>query len=593
MKVVDIKNEDDVRVYLTNTKGYAHIMRYDSFSYVRDVLFDHTSYLPDTASIKLRVSFFLGKRTEIPKCPVCSRDCFPLAGRDEFSETCNDDECSAINRRNKAIRTSQERYGVDFPNQNKEVYQKVKDTNMTRYGVESVLDIPKNRKNSNKLIQSPEVVAKRLESVRSMWDERKDQQLSSMRKGMIDKYGVEYAGHSPEIMAKVKQTNIDNHGDWFLSSEEGKQSRVDAFGAENYFQTEQFKQDNKKYNLIKHGVKHHLQHPTMFNGLTNREWLLSQYQVRSIVSIADELDTTPTTVWRYLNEYGVETSIHSNNKQSLSELEIVDYINSLGFECDENIRSVISPYEIDIFIPAKNIGIEFNGVYWHCSKFKERDYHQNKSLMCRDRGIQLIHIWSDDWSDPLKREVIKRKIKHKLGLSSRCFARKCKIIIPTTKEVRSLYEAHHIQGFIRATKHIGLEFEGELVACGSFHKNKDGYWDLNRYAASKSVVGGFSKIFKHFIRSTPECSTVYTYAHLDYSHGNLYEATGFEFKYMTTSGMFYTKGVVRERREKYMKRNLVNLLENYDESLTERENMLNHGYYQLFDSGSLRYEMKI
>ena len=39
-----------------------------------------------------------------------------------------------------------------------------------------------------------------------------------------------------------------------------------------------------------------------------------------------------------------------------------------------------------------------------------------------------------------------------------------------------------------------------------------------------------------------------------------------------------------------MKHKLKDKLEDFNPSLTERENMENHGFVQLFDSGMIRYE---
>jgi hypothetical protein len=35
--------------------------------------------------------------------------------------------------------------------------------------------------------------------------------------------------------------------------------------------------------------------------------------------------------------------------------------------------------EIDIYLPELKLGFEFNGLYWHSNKFKEKNYHLNKT----------------------------------------------------------------------------------------------------------------------------------------------------------------------------------------------------------------------
>ena len=59
-----------------------------------------------------------------------------------------------------------------------------------------------------------------------------------------------------------------------------------------------------------------------------------------------------------------------------------------------NSRSIISPKELDIYLPELNIAIECNGIYWHSYEFQGTKYGQlNKSIKCRERNIRLIHIY--------------------------------------------------------------------------------------------------------------------------------------------------------------------------------------------------------
>lgn len=62
-------------------------------------------------------------------------------------------------------------------------------------------------------------------------------------------------------------------------------------------------------------------------------------------------------------------------------------------------KKIISQYkigrrEIDIYLPDLNLGIEFNGNRWHSIEFKKDPaHHLKKSLLCREKGIRLIHIY--------------------------------------------------------------------------------------------------------------------------------------------------------------------------------------------------------
>ena len=76
---------------------------------------------------------------------------------------------------------------------------------------------------------------------------------------------------------------------------------------------------------------------------------------------------------------------------SLPEQAILYYLSS----CFNAIsRSRINGFEVDIFLPDYNIGIEYDGMYYHSSgKAKKQEEKKNKALM--DAGIILIHVKED------------------------------------------------------------------------------------------------------------------------------------------------------------------------------------------------------
>lgn len=64
-----------------------------------------------------------------------------------------------------------------------------------------------------------------------------------------------------------------------------------------------------------------------------------------------------------------------------------------GWTIDPNVQK--NSYEIDIFFPDNNFGIEFNGTYWHDKIEQKRE--KLKIKRAADVGIKLINIWEDDW----------------------------------------------------------------------------------------------------------------------------------------------------------------------------------------------------
>ena len=92
------------------------------------------------------------------------------------------------------------------------------------------------------------------------------------------------------------------------------------------------------------------------------------------------------------------------------EKEIATYIKSLGeSNVLTNDRTALNGNELDIFIPNKNIAVEFDGIYWHSEIVKDNDYHINKTITCEKRGIRLIHIFEDEWLEHA--DIIKSMLK--------------------------------------------------------------------------------------------------------------------------------------------------------------------------------------
>ena len=82
---------------------------------------------------------------------------------------------------------------------------------------------------------------------------------------------------------------------------------------------------------------------------------------------------------KYLVDLEKYFSFTENHTVSYSEKELSDFVKSLGVEIIENDRNIISPKELDIYIPSKKLAIEFDGLYYHSELFVNKNYHLNKT----------------------------------------------------------------------------------------------------------------------------------------------------------------------------------------------------------------------
>ena len=241
---------------------------------------------------------------------------------------------------------------------------------------------------------------------------------------------------------------------------------------------------------------------------------------------------------------------------SNQEKELFNFVcNLTDLRIIRNDRKVIYPYELDIYIPDKNLAIEFNGTLWHSLKYKDKNYHYNKSKLCEEKGIRLIHIWEYEWNDIRQRPILENIIKNALGVNkNKIYARKCSIVIKQSSEMRDFFNSNNIQGFRPGKFAICLEYNNEIVMSyifGHCFFGKGKYECEVIRGATKlgyTVIGGASKIWKYFINNYNYSNCVY-YVDYNYFNGNSLPYLGLE--YITTQPSFknyYLKEqVVRNR----------------------------------------------
>lgn len=279
---------------------------------------------------------------------------------------------------------------------------------------------------------------------------------------------------------------------------------------------------------------------------------------------------------------------------SSAELEILNFVKSL-IDKDVINKYRINNKEIDIYIPELQIGIEYNGIYWHSSKFKEHNYHLMKTELSEEHGIQLIHIYSDVWEN--KKEIIKSILKSKLNTqSNKIYARNCEVRHANSKESNKFLEENHIQGKDNAGIRYGLYHNDILVALMTFkrsHRSKGRYMELKRFTSllNLTVVGGFSKLLKYASDELKE--DIVTFADRSFtSLNNVYTKNGFELVGTIKPNYKYLVNGILESREKFQKHKLNEILSEFDSELSEKENMNRNGFYEVYDSGNFKYIYK-
>lgn len=531
---------------------------------------------------------------------------------DEYS-TCGSAEC--VNARIKM--TNQHKYGVDYLFQDEDFKRRTKDIVQTRYGVDNIAKSNYAKSKSKETCKERYGVPHPL-----LVPEFKEKSKNSM----IAKYGCEYPLQSDEIQSKFHSTMEYRYGaphalQCSQLKDKAENTCLERFGYKHPAQSSEIKLQTENTCLERFGVSNYsLTRLTNLDKLDN--WLKFKNDPEKIIDESFGADYNPTIYELEqlcgVNDTSIGVVINKNNlrhriSRSVSniESEVVQFIESISdTRIDLHNRTIICPYEIDIYLSEYRLGIECNPTFTHNSSLgdpwsghpKSINYHKMKSDECENQGIQLFHIFGYEWK--YKKDILKSMIQSKLGVNKvKRYARNLYVDYHVPyNESRIFLENNHRQGSCQSSYRIGLRTnQDELVAIMTFGKSRKtiGYQnnsiELLRFCSRKgeTIIGGASKLFKHSISLFSGSSKIISFSDRARTSGNIYKQLGFTLVRISDPGYMWVNADndMYLSRVSCQKHNLSKLFnEEIDMSKTEKQIMLEHGYVQVFDSGTCVWE---
>ena len=510
--------------------------------------------------------------------------------QDKYKKTClekygveNSSQSDVI--KEKVKETCLQRYGVDSHFKTEDVRNKCKQTCLEKYGVESTLSTDFVKKKSKQTM---------IERYGCDNPFKNNEIREKAETTCLERYGTRNVSHCPQIREKVKRTNIERYGCEYPMQNETihqkiKNTMLERYGSKTYFQSAEYRK--KIFDGFQKWKKYVVPLFTSdeYTGERTKEYLWKCVKCGNVFKqhihttcIDGEYGYIPRCLKCYPYCMGF----------SYKEKDVLDFIKSIyNGEVIENTRTIISPKELDIYLPEKHLAIEFDGFYWHSEqKGKGESYHLDKTNACAEKGIRLIHIFEDEWN--LKQDIVKDRIRSILGIGqTRIFARKCVIAEIDSKTANEFLEQNHLQGGDNSSIRYGLYHDNELVSVMTFGKprfSKSHDWELIRFASKCgcNVVGGASKLLNHF-RSSHSGSIV-SYADRRHSDGNLYEKLGFMQIGVSKPNYWYVRGGEKLSRYACQKHRLKDVLgDAFDPNLSEFENMSLNGWTRVHDCGNM------
>lgn len=468
-----------------------------------------------------------------------------------------------------------ETYGVTNPMKSNDVLEKLKKTNLIKFGVDNYFKSDKFKENY----------------INPMTTEIGK---ANLKLSMLKKYGVENPQQCDSIKEKTKQTSVGRYGSSF-NTVKVEQTNLLRYGVTNPLQSTEIHKtsvDTKRYNNYYNRI---LKFPDIIPLFSIDEYHGSDMYLWKCKKCGHDfsfkIEDGHIPICRICNPF-------DKNPYSKGEKELVQWIRTLGIDVIENDRSILGGKEIDIYLPEYNLAIEFNGLYWHSElKGKDRTYHLNKSEQCSKNGIRLIHVLDRDWFH--KRDIVKSILLINFNkCSTKIFARNCQIKEISSKEKNNFLDTNHLQGQDKSKIKLGLFFNDTLVSVMTFGKPRfshtDFEYELHRFANKLEtvIIGGVSKLWNYFIKTYTPLSII-SYSEKNWFNGNVYKKLGMSQQSDSPPNPYYFKGSSELlHRMSFQKHKLKDKLEKFDSELTAWENMQVNGYDRIWDCGNYVFEWK-
>lgn len=402
---------------------------------------------------------------------------------------------------------------------------------------------------------------------------------------MMEKYGNLYPMQIPEIRKQIETTNIARYG---YKNPAKSQLVIDKI--------------RNKHQVLFDGKHFSQQHidEVILEQLKSKDFCekICQDKTKTFSMYASELGITTSTLLKYIRMHH-ELKISRKPVSSIESM-LTQFIENFGITVINNSRNVIDR-EIDIWLPEYNLGIELNGIYWHSDILDKKNKYTalDKFKKCNEKNIKLFTFFEHEISD--KFDIISDMILHSVGKYDKTvYARETNFIKITHQQKKEFFNQNHIMGDIKTSINYGLCHNGIIVAAISFIHDRfsqdKNTCEIARFAIKNGyhVPGGFAKLFKNAVKEE-KFGRIVTYANLRFgNYQNVYEKNGFVYDSTTKPGYMYAKQTGRDKfefrsRGMAVKSKLSKFLENYDETQSQYENMINHGWHRIWDCGNAKY----
>lgn len=512
--------------------------------YVYDDILEYTNFLTEDSKISVRLYHYLN---DIDTPSKCSRD-----GCSNNTKFDNRFEKYGKYCSRKCTSMATAKYGSDNRFSTQETKEKIKKANLAKYGHENVS-------------HSTHFKEKMANYYGTLSDEKMNEIIEKRAATNVEKYGYTTPFMAESVKEKITATMIER------------------YGVEKPLQNQDILAKQKRTNVDRYGAPNKKQRyysQELLNNLGNVEWFEEQMKLKSVHGMSIEHNTSYTAMCTICRNHGIVLV-----GGSTFENEIHDYVSSkIDVSLTRHNKKLLNGLEIDMLSDELKVGIECNGIYWHSEMSGNKDmfYHLRKTNMMKEVGYTLMHIFEDDWHN--KQDVCKSRLVGLFSDFSILDPIHCDVSLLDPADEETFLNFNSIHGCKNSDMCYCIRIDGEIVSVASFKKVGEYSWEIVGFADKlyNYYENSLSLMLDKFVISCHPDNIVFRIPkefgsehmkHTRMTHGYDELPT---YRYVDT----------RKRLKVLGYGELPKLLETFDPSLTEWENMQNNGYDRIWDCGN-------
>lgn len=502
-------------------------------------------------------------------------------------------------------KTNKERYGVENTFQSPSFREKSKETLIKKYGVDNPMKVPSIHKKAEQTCLDRYGVDNVFKSAVFQ---------AKAQETCFDKYGVPFSAQSPLCRAKVEDTCSKRYGapNPFGSpviQQKAMNTIMDKYGVSSIMQNAEIrkrvqKTNAERYDPVKNpdAYRQVMEKRTLGRGYSEKtaRLMATKQSLSSFLSsfhspntksgkptakeAAFALECSYQMILEKTRKWGLRGLLESHATRSLQEISLANRIRSWGVPIKTNIRGLLPNHllEIDIFIPSRSLGIEYDGDFWHSEINQKLCDMQKKNKLGQEANIFIYHISSREWNDMRRRQIIIDRLKFltgTYGVLEEISVSDCHIVndIPFSV-VNDFYARFGLLWKKVPQETIGLESkDGDLLCLAQKNLSHGLVLDDFAYAKGVDPDKGFARLISLLRIEYNEIIIKESYAK---SNPFFFLNQGFDINKISSPSFFwenFTNYKIQEQTENCTKE--------------EVRFMHSKGYVRVFDAGEITYSL--